>query len=132
MMEGTAKRPENETHSRAERTGWILGWGHRRAIFKSHPRYSKSSLLADLLHMVLTKHSKKIKIMKNKSNFKNRDFEFWCAHYTAQWIAKKLSVSPSLSSVAFKSLCDLLSVSLPNFVETCFSKKKMAPGSRVS
>jgi hypothetical protein len=72
----------------------------------NHDQYSELALFVDLLHMVLIKYSEK-KIFLNPKKFQKQILNSSCIFCRS--VDVKLSVSPVL---LFKSLCDLLSVSL--------------------
>jgi hypothetical protein len=61
--------------------------------------------------MVLTKRGQKANT-KNQKKFQKQNIKLLCSSHSLVAV-EKLSVSPKLSSVVFKSFCDLQSVFLP-------------------
>jgi hypothetical protein len=66
----------------------------------------------DLLHIVLAKHGQNKEINKYQKKFQNKVFKF-LHRQPCSSVEEKFTVCPGYHHLCFKSLCGLLSISLP-------------------
>jgi hypothetical protein len=86
----------------------------------------------DLLWVVLTSMVKQNnEIFKKSKEISKRKIYIFMHVLCSSVDGEKCSVSPTVLSVVFKSLCDQLSVSYPSFCEKiCLQKSKWCPKSK--